>query len=398
LYGAGTAPNLLNGVTTIRTSASANEVPLLVQNNATLSGFKTAAIDLVAVNGDARLLAGNETTASGANGYLALHTRTSEALTEKVRITSSGNVGIGTTTPNVSGVLHVNKSQNVGTSVFVTNDSTGADAGASFRAGLNPSNFGTDYISGGILGTNFPTLGILKAKSGLLECFGSNFIISNYNNSEPIIFATTTSRTERMRLTAAGRLLLGTTTESTFLLDVNGTARVNGRFSLTQTSANRNLDIFSGDTTAQFYVGSAITDYTFYNTGGFGLLKLNTNPLPTAGGNLLELPRSGTSFAPTSGSANFTALSFQFSINQTGGANGITRGIFISPTLTSATDWRAIEVTAGVSVLAPSTTASATLRIPSGTAPTSPVNGDIWFDGTDLKMRIGGVTKTFTLV
>jgi hypothetical protein len=31
-----------------------------------------------------------------------------------------------------------------------------------------------------------------------------------------------------MRLTAAGRLLLGTTTESTFLLDVNGTARVSG--------------------------------------------------------------------------------------------------------------------------------------------------------------------------
>jgi hypothetical protein len=32
-----------------------------------------------------------------------------------------------------------------------------------------------------------------------------------------------------MRLTAAGRLLLGTTTESTFLLDVNGTARVSGK-------------------------------------------------------------------------------------------------------------------------------------------------------------------------
>ena len=35
-----------------------------------------------------------------------------------------------------------------------------------------------------------------------------------------------TSGSERMRLTSAGRLLLGTTTESTFLLDVNGTARV----------------------------------------------------------------------------------------------------------------------------------------------------------------------------
>lgn len=45
-----------------------------------------------------------------------------------------------------------------------------------------------------------------------------------------------------------------------------------------------------------------------------------------------------------------------------------------------------------------SSTAAASLRIESGTAPTTPNNGDIWFDGTDLKMRVGGVTKTFTLV
>ena len=30
-------------------------------------------------------------------------------------------------------------------------------------------------------------------------------------------------------------------------------------------------------------------------------------------------------------------------INQTGGANGITRGLYVNPTLTSAVDYRAIE-------------------------------------------------------
>ena len=45
-----------------------------------------------------------------------------------------------------------------------------------------------------------------------------------------------------------------------------------------------------------------------------------------------------------------------------------------------------------------STTARATMRIRSGVAPTTPNDGDIWFDGTNLKMRIGGVTKTFTLI
>lgn len=47
--------------------------------------------------------------------------------------------------------------------------------------------------------------------------------------------------------------------------------------------------------------------------------------------------------------------------------------------------------------LAASTTARASLRIVAGTAPTSPNDGDIWFDGTDIKMRIAGATKTFTL-
>ena len=48
--------------------------------------------------------------------------------------------------------------------------------------------------------------------------------------------------------------------------------------------------------------------------------------------------------------------------------------------------------------LGASTTTRASLRISSGTAPTTPNDGDIWFDGTDIKMRIGGVTKTFTLI
>lgn len=46
----------------------------------------------------------------------------------------------------------------------------------------------------------------------------------------------------------------------------------------------------------------------------------------------------------------------------------------------------------------PSTTSYASLRVPSGTAPTSPNDGDIWFDGTNIKIRVSGVTKTFTIV
>jgi hypothetical protein len=41
-----------------------------------------------------------------------------------------------------------------------------------------------------------------------------------------------------------------------------------------------------------------------------------------------------------------------------------------------------------------STTSSAGLSILPGTAPTSPVNGEIWNTGSDLQVRIGGVTET----
>lgn len=45
-----------------------------------------------------------------------------------------------------------------------------------------------------------------------------------------------------------------------------------------------------------------------------------------------------------------------------------------------------------------STTSSAGLRIPHGTAPTSPVNGDLWTTTTAVLARINGTTRTFGLL
>lgn len=50
-------------------------------------------------------------------------------------------------------------------------------------------------------------------------------------------------------------------------------------------------------------------------------------------------------FAPSSGTGTWADLYSAPTINQIGGANGITRGLYINPTLTSAADWRAIELT-----------------------------------------------------
>ncbi len=52
----------------------------------------------------------------------------------------------------------------------------------------------------------------------------------------------------------------------------------------------------------------------------------------------------------------------------------------------------------GSILLAPSTTNGAALNFASGSAPSAPKTGDIWFDATgSLKIQINGVTKTFTL-
>jgi 3D (Asp-Asp-Asp) domain-containing protein len=78
-----------------------------------------------------------------------------------------------------------------------------------------------------------------------------------------------TNDAERLRITASGRLLLGTTTESTFLLDVNGTARVSGAATFSS-SVTASSFIKSGGTSAEILAadGSVITAGTNITISG----------------------------------------------------------------------------------------------------------------------------------
>jgi hypothetical protein len=73
------------------------------------------------------------------------------------------------------------------------------------------------------------------------------------------------------------------------------------------------------------------------------------------------------SWSPSSGSGSKSSYTFSGTINQTGTATGITRGIYINPTLTSAVDFRAIDVVAGKLMF------SSTI-IPSGTTGAATIN------------------------
>jgi len=292
-----------------------------------------------------------------------------------------------------------------------------------------------------VVGANSPSIRIDNAGSGGTQRFvfglatatnnfiqgatAGEFCISTQSAGNMLFgMWQTINASEVMRITTSNNLLIGLSVDGGQRLQVQGDAFIKGTGNGSTTYA-LTIQSLNGTQIARFQNGGVI-ECNILNPSG---IVFNSNPTISSstsqfyqigqGGTdaRLEIIRSGNlttqtgivdwlsintttvrSFAPTTGTGELNMIRAEIVVNQTGGANGITRGLYINPTITAAADWRAIQVTAGISILAPSSTASATLRVPSGTAPTSPVNGDIWFDGTNLFMRIGGVTKTFTII
>jgi hypothetical protein len=347
-------------------------------------------------------------TGSGATGQVAYWNGTSSQTGSNNLFWDAANarLGIGTNSPQQ--FLHVigsyaGQNDQLIPTIRVTNSlqTTGVNILSNFRTNVG------NGVNGG-----FPDL-IIQAYRDTANVGSIGVrVLSNH----PLIFST--NDTERARIFAGGNFGIGTgATDGGQRLQVQGDAFIKGSGATSATNAlliqnSSGVNLLQVVNDRSVYIGvsglslnittsSVATDrlpFQVLNDGVSSNFTVSSIVGSRGGVEIHNIVTTAMVVNPTSGSAQYRMYSVSPTINQTGGANGITRGLYINPTLTAAADWRAIEVSAGVSVLAPSTTASATLRIPSGTAPTSPVNGDIWFDGTDLKMRIGGVTKTFTLV
>jgi hypothetical protein len=174
-----------------------------------------------------------------------------------------------------------------------------------------------------------------------------------------------------MMLTNAGRLLLGTTSEGTQILQVQGDAFIkgsgatvgtigltvqnsagtnifriynNGRFRLGNTNSS---PLFYPQATSAIGEDLSATNLGFYSytasqsaiDGRYWFSGEQMTQTSSANYNIVSL----ANFAPTSGTATFANIFITSQINQTGGANGITRGLYVNPTLTAAADWRSIE-------------------------------------------------------
>jgi hypothetical protein len=102
------------------------------------------------------------------------------------------------------------------------------------------------------------------------------------------------------------------------------------------------LFTFSASTITTNGSGRGLTLYGRNNVTGGTNLALAGEPFSTTSGASVHL-FVGCNFAPTSGTSTFTVNRVTSTINQTGGANGITRGVSVEPTLTAAADWRSFD-------------------------------------------------------
>ncbi len=157
--------------------------------------------------------------------------------------------------------------------------------------------------------------------------------------------------TRLVRFFSNGNVGINQFTDAGFRLDVNGTARVSGLL--------RAEGAIQYGTNANVLIGSTINGSSFANGPAFiyGSANINTSTIyahtfftgsfSATSSSQGIITTSGATFNPTSGTAVFNAFNLPFTINQTGGANGITRGLFVNPTLTAAADFRAIETSTG---------------------------------------------------
>ena len=177
----------------------------------------------------------------------------------------------------------------------------------------------------------------LDAFSGLFNVTAAKF--GNWNGSVYAVFSglgksdalfafgnDTTTASTRMHIKG-----LGTTFSTTALL-VQNSAGTELFKVLDSGSCIVNGTLFSGSLTSQrFY-----TDTAFPFSLPFVFDAGSTSSANTSG--VRNAYKGSFTYLPTSGTGELNIFNASPTINQTGGANGITRGLFINPTLTAAAD------------------------------------------------------------
>ena len=113
-----------------------------------------------------------------------------------------------------------------------------------------------------------------------------------------------------------------------------------GRILLGSGSPFPTIGVIDRSSFATSVTGGGIAFTVSENTAGSDINFGGTSTITS--GDLNNI-RMGKSFSPTSGNANYSIMRIAANINQTGGANGIVRGLHITPSLASAPNFRSID-------------------------------------------------------
>lgn len=171
--------------------------------------------------------------------------------TEKMRLTSSGNLGVGTSTFNATNPEKLVVDAGTTTSVNaivgkgsidsylqlnIQNNSSGTNASSDVVATANNGSETTNYIDMGINGGS-NTSGVMgAANDGYLYNIGQNLLIGTGTAAKSLIFmtgGTSTASNERMRISGSGLVGIGNN-NPTSTLSVNGSTA----YSITTKTAN----------------------------------------------------------------------------------------------------------------------------------------------------------------
>ena len=188
---------------------------------------------------------------------------------ERVRVFSAtGNIGINTTTDagyklDVNGTARVSGNAHFGTGVAVT---VGTDQVISMRSSTTTARF---YLQNSGTGTN--------SLSGVsFDLSNSIFEITNRQSSGTTAFVT--NGAERMRVASTGNVLINTTTDAGYKLDVNGTAIFRSNITLNSNAlyigTNSAMQLYTAN--SDIYIDNGNTSRKIiFNLAGSGQFQFN---------------------------------------------------------------------------------------------------------------------------